>query len=35
MGDFGRGNRVEVQVNRSAFVGHVESHTWSINTDVL
>ena len=39
MGDFGSGNSVDVQVDRSAFVGEVESPNnrfgWSINTDVL
>lgn len=40
MGDFGSGNRVEVQVDRSAFrVTNAESHNkrfeWSIDTDVL
>lgn len=38
-GDFGSGNSVEVQVDRSAFAGHVESPNtrfeWSVNTDVL
>lgn len=38
MGDFGSGNRVEVQVDRSAFVGQIESsndrYDWSIDTDV-
>jgi hypothetical protein len=39
MGDFGSGNSVEVQVDRSAFAGDIESPNnrfeWSINTDVL
>jgi hypothetical protein len=39
MGDFGGGNSVEVQVDRSAFAGDVECASnrfeWSINTDVL
>jgi hypothetical protein len=38
-GDFGSGNRVEIQVDRSAFVGQFESpnthFAWSIDTDVL
>lgn len=39
MGDFGSGNRVEVLVDRSAFMGRIESSNerfeWSIDTDVL
>lgn len=39
MGDFGSGNSVEVQIDRSAFARGVESPNsrfeWSINTDVL
>ncbi len=38
MGDFGRGNSVEVLVDRSAFSGVSspnERFEWSINTDVL
>jgi hypothetical protein len=39
MGDFGSGNRVEVQIDRSAFVGLTESSNdrfdWSMDTDVL
>jgi hypothetical protein len=39
MGDFGSGNRVEVQIDRSAFVRLTESSNdrfdWSIDTDVL
>ena len=39
MGDFGSGNSVEVLVDRSAFLGGVNSGNdrfeWSINTDVL
>ena len=38
-GDFGSGNRVEVQIDRSAIVGQVESTNnrfeWSMDTDVL
>jgi hypothetical protein len=39
MGDFGSGNAVEVQIERSAFIGRISSGNnhfrWSINTDVL
>ena len=39
MGDFGSGNRVEVQIDRSALVGRIESannrFVWIIDTDVL
>jgi hypothetical protein len=39
MGDFGSGNRVEVEIDRAAFVGQVESannrFAWSMDTDVL
>jgi hypothetical protein len=38
-GDFGSGNTVEVQVARSALVGHIESDSlwfqWAIHTDVF
>lgn len=39
MGDFGTGNAVEVQIERSAFIGPISSGNnhfrWSIDTDVL
>ena len=39
MGDFGSGNRVEVRIDRSAFVESIMSPNnrfeWSIDTDVL
>jgi hypothetical protein len=39
MGDFGSGNAVEVQIERTAFIGPTSSENnhfrWSINTDVL
>jgi hypothetical protein len=39
MGDFGSGNRVEVEVDRSVFDGQIESSNnrfeWSMDTDVL
>ena len=39
MGDFGSGNAVEVEIQRSAFTDQVSSGNnhfrWSINTDVL
>jgi hypothetical protein len=39
LGDFGSGNAVEVQIERSAFIGPISSRDnhfrWSIDTDVL
>lgn len=39
MGDFGTGNTIRVQVDRSAFVAPMQSpdnrFDWSINTDIL
>jgi hypothetical protein len=39
MGDFGSGNSVEIQIDRSVLAGQIESPNnrfeWSINTDVL